>query len=190
MSEQFPTGTPLFKNNANYDVIGFYTIKYESNLDASVLSYHFNNKLLFPNGCLIETFWYEEVLEFIKNGGKVLESYSSLIYASEGYVFEKYIETFSEYRKKRGYYKIFAKLTINGLYGGFATDEVDFFSLPVFNEVKFQIILNNTNVIKWTKQGSCTIINIKKDHKSAPYFNKQNKNDSKPSPLKTYPTLL
>lgn len=175
MLEQFPIGSPLFKNNTDYNEVGFHTIKYESNLKLPILPYHFNNKLLFPNGCLTGTFWYEEIQEFVKYGGKVLETYSSLTYSTKDYVFQSYVKTFDKLKKEGDYHKIFAKLMINGLYGGFAMDDEDFFSLPVFNEIEFQTILNNTNVIKWSKQNNCIIINIKKDHKSAIYFNKQNK---------------
>jgi hypothetical protein len=59
---------------------------------------------------------------FLKNGGEIIEIYSSYIFEEENYVFKSFIDEFSNIKKKGGMYKIFGKLMINSLYGGFGMD--------------------------------------------------------------------
>jgi len=150
MLENFHNGEGRFnKISCNYDEIGFHTIKYLSDSDIPLLPYHAENKkLIFPNGIIIGTFWFEEIIEFVKNGGVVLETISSYTYEKCDPVFKDFIHYFNQFREQGGYFKIFGKLIINSLYGGFALEEDNFFTTITFSEKEFQTILEHTNVKK------------------------------------------
>lgn len=174
MLEEFHVGKPIFKNNnLNINECGFHTIMYESNLDLPILPYK-DSKLIFPNGNLIGTFWWEEIKLFLKEGGKIKKHFSSLIFNETGFVFKEYVNHFTNIKNKGEFYRIFAKLMINSLYGSFALNEEDFFTIFTFNEQEFQILLETTNVIAWFKNNSCIVMKIKKDYKSINLYKKKN----------------
>lgn len=175
MKEKFPIGDGYFsESNKNWNKIGFHTISFKSNFDIPILPYR-DKKLIFPNGTLIGTFWYEEIKMFVEEGGVVLEVFNSYLYDYEDYVFLDFVDYFNIFRDKKGYYKIFGKLMINSLYGGFAMDEDETITIITFSEEEFYLILEKTNVISWFRKNSCIIINIHKDLKSKKIFNKKEK---------------
>ena len=175
MLEKFHAGVGKFKlKNLSYNDVGFHTISYISNIDVPVLPYHSSNgKLLFPNGSIIGTFWFEEIILFVKYGGVVVEIISSFIYPKYEYTFKDYINHFNELKKRGHYFKVFAKLMINSLYGGFAMDDEDFFTIITFSDKEYYDISDNTAIISHSKINNCHIINIKKDVRSEDLYNKK-----------------
>jgi hypothetical protein len=176
MLEKYHIGRPKFDMSGDFTKIGFHTICFSSDSQIPLLPYHYNGKLFFPNGKLIGTYWYEEIIKFVEMGGKVHEVYSSVIYEGADYVFSDFVQYFNNIRVKGGYYKVFAKLMINSLYGSFAMDEEEYFTVLSFSEEEFQSILENTTVTNWCKQGNCIISQIKKDYKACAIYNKNEGN--------------
>jgi len=172
MKEKFPTGNGYFLGkNKDFNKIGFHTIVFESDIEIPVLPYR-EDKLIFPNGKMLGTYWYEEIIKFNQKGGKVLDVLNSYVYEKEEKVFEKFIDYFNIFRQKKGYHKIFGKLIINSLYGGFALDEGDTITVLTFSEDEFYTIISKTNVTSWYNINNCTILNVIKDSKSNKIFNK------------------
>lgn len=175
MEEKFPIGEGYFKKeNLNYKDIGFHCIKYKSEMDYPILPYRSEEgKLIFSNGTFTGCYWYEEIELFVKNGGELIEIYSSYIFDKEDYVFKSFIEEFSKIRKKGGMYKIFGKLIINSLYGGFAMDEKNYESFICFSDKEAEKINEKTDVIEHLKKNECHILKILKNKKSNILLNKE-----------------
>lgn len=175
MLQEFPVGDGVYYTNPHFEYykkIGFHTIEFISNMTIPVLPYK-NNKLLFPNGQMIGTYWYEEIILFVENGGIVKRIINSYIYEKKEYIFKEFIEYFNDYRLKGGFYKIFGKLIINSLYGGFALREDDYFIHFTFSELEAECIRFNFNVMSQEFIGCIYISKIIKDSKSNPIFNKK-----------------
>lgn len=121
MSEKFPFGKWEINNNvSNIEKPGFYFIEYSSNLNIPILPFHhpITGKLLFLNGENMRGgFYFEEILCFLKYGGKVNKIIYSITYENYDYVFDEYVNFFNVFREKGSEYKTFAKLMINSLYG-------------------------------------------------------------------------
>ena len=107
MLEKFPIGKPIFKEkNLDYNKIGFHTIKFKVSAYLPFLPFRLN-KLMFPNGIMIGTYWYEEIKNAIEyKKCEVLDHYSSYEYDKEEYIFKNYVEEFINLRKKGIYYII------------------------------------------------------------------------------------
>lgn len=164
-----------------YNKIGFHCIEYTSNMDIPVLPVR-SNKLTFPNGNNIGTYWYEEIKKFVDKGGVIKKIYNSCVYDEDDYIFKDFVEYFNEIRTKGGLYKKLGKNIINSLYGGFALREEDFFIHITFSEIEAESIRFNFDVIEQDKIGYCFFTKIKKDKKSNKIFNK---NENKWSNFKT-----
>jgi hypothetical protein len=132
-----------------------------------------NNKLFFSNGIMIGTYWYEEIILFVENGGIIKKIINSYVYEKSEYIFKDFIEYFNEYRKKGGFYKTFGKLIVNSLYGGFALREDDYFTHFTFSDLEAESIRFNFNVISQEYIGCIYISKILKDSKSNLIFNKK-----------------
>lgn len=175
MLEKFPIGEPYFDFKIDkIDKPGFYYIKFKSDINIPVLPYK-SKKLYFPNGELEGVYWYEEILEFIKNNGIVIKYEYAILYEKEESVFKEFVECFTKMRSMGGYYKIIGKLIINSLYGSFGMKTDENFSIITYSEKEFNDILENTNVESYSKLNNCFIIKIKKDYKSKKLYNKKNK---------------
>lgn len=174
MLEKFPIGKPIFKEkNLDYNKIGFHTIKFKVSAYLPFLPFRLN-KLMFPNGIMIGTYWYEEIKNAIEyKKCEVLDHYSSYEYDKEEYIFKNYVEEFINLRKKGIYYNYFGKNMINGLYGSFALNEEDYLTIIIYNEIEFNSVLELTDVIKWKKIGKVYIIDVIKNEKSSIYFDKR-----------------
>jgi hypothetical protein len=175
MEEKFPIGEGYFKNeNLNIKDIGFHCIKYKSEMEYPILPYRSEEgKLVFSNGVFTGCYWHEEIELFTKNGGEVIEVYSSYVFSKENYVFKSFIEEFSKIRKKGGMYKIFGKLMINSLYGGFGMDEKSYESFICFSDKEAEKINEKTDVLEHFKKNECHVFKILKNKKSSILLNKE-----------------
>lgn len=176
MLEKFHNGVGEFVLCERINKPGFYNITYESNFDfLPILPSRGNNgKLLFVNGLKTGTFWFEEIILFEQNGGKLVKINNAIIYNDFNNVFKNFVDTFSELRKFGGYYKIFGKLMINSLYGGMALKNKDSLSYITFSEKEFNNILENANVEIFYKVNSCFIIILINDYKTSHFFKNKN----------------
>lgn len=177
MLQKFPIGNGEYFSNPPinfYLNIGFHTIEYSSDIDIPVLPFK-SNKLVFPNGNLIGTYWYEEIILFVEYGGIVNKVINSYIFKEENFVFKDFVNYFNEFRKKGSFWKTFGKLIINSLYGGFALKEEDYFINITFSSIEAESIRLNFNVISQDLIGCAYISKIIKDRKSNSVFNKNSK---------------
>jgi hypothetical protein len=135
-----------------------------------------SDKLFFPTGEMIGTYWYEEIKTAVTCGAcNILEHYSSLIYEKEEHVFDGFVEDFNKIKNSGKLFKHFAKNMINGLYGSFALNDETEITILCFNEVDFNSFLTSTDVIKWIKRGDFYILTIEKNFKSKNFFDKKNR---------------
>ena len=132
MSERFPYGEyKLNLNDKNIKKPGIYWIEYESeDMDIPVLPHHRikDGKLMFTNGKFIGAFWFEEILLFLKKGGKIIKILYSITFDQYDYVFKDYVNFFTELRKKSESYNAFGKLMINSMYGRLGMRKIDSYS--------------------------------------------------------------
>lgn len=180
MTEEFPIGDCFFEINKNFKEIkifeiGFHTIKFKCNDYLPFLPYKFN-KLLFPNGEMVGVYWYEEIINAVKqNKCEILEHYSSLMYKKKDYIFKNYVEFFSKIRKKGVYYNIFGKNIVNGLYGSFALNEKEESYLIAYSKDELNTYIKSVNVKSWKMIGSFFLISVVIDDKSKKIIDKKNK---------------
>lgn len=127
---------------------GFYFIKYESNgFCYPILSYknEINSQNYFCNGISEGLFWYEEILLFINEGGKIKKIY----YAYYG---EKYICNFLPFTDLIDLYKE-TKLTknlANNLYGKLAMKDF-FYTYRLLSYEEFILETEKNKIYKWKK---------------------------------------
>lgn len=176
MMEKFPYGD-LFpkKQNLCLSDIGFHTIRFKTDDYLPFLPVR-HEKLLFPNGELIGTYWYEEIQNAINNKKcEVLEHYSSLVFENEDYLFKEFTEEFMKVREKGIYYNIFGKNTINGLYGSFALNDDNSCYIISLNESEFEAYYSKVDINSFKKVGNTYIVNIKQNAKAKKILDKHNK---------------
>lgn len=176
MYEKFPTGVPVFTvKNLNVNNIGFHTIKYKCDNLLPFLPYKYP-KLIFPNGTVLGTFWYEEIINATTYGRcEILEHHNSLIYENEAFVFKEFSENFMKIRENGPYYNIFGKNMINGLYGSFALNDENFFYVICLSTTEFDLYTETLDIKSWKKIGQYFIIAVEKNKKSAKLFDKNKK---------------
>lgn len=181
MKEKFHFGKSVYKIPKNFDEAGFYRIKYNSiNMEFPILPYHGNNgKLLFLNGINYGTFWFEEIIYFIKNGGIVLEIISALVYENYDFIFDVFVNKFTELRKKGGYYNIFGKLMVNSFYGSTGLKDEENVSYISYNVDEVENMLKNLSIIKMVNVNNVYIVIIKIDEKYQSFFGKKPESHSK-----------
>ena len=167
MLEKFPIGRPLIShNNLSYKNVGFHTIRFKCDSYLPFLPIR-KNKLFFPNGVMVGTYWYEEINNAIEKGRcEVLDHYSSYIFNSEEYVFRDYVKNFIEIRKESLYHKIFGKNMNNGLYGSFALNEDDQEYIVCFTENELEAYLRLVDVVDYRRVGAFFLIRVNKTRRS------------------------
>lgn len=116
MKQKFPTGTTQFIIPTSINKPGFYTIEYTSNMDLPILPVKYD-KLYFLNGTNIGTFWFEEILLFIRLGGIINRIINALIYDNYEYIFSEHINLLEDFKNQDALSKHVGKLLINSLYG-------------------------------------------------------------------------
>jgi hypothetical protein len=70
-------------------------------------------------------------------------------------------------------YKIFGKLIINSLYGGFGMNEKNYESFICFSEKEAEKINEKTDVLEYFIKNNCHIFKILKNKKSNEIINKE-----------------
>lgn len=173
MKEKFPIGNPIIKRSGlSVHKPGFHTIKFKCAEYLPFLPIKFS-KLLFPNGTITGTYWYEEILNaIIKGRCEILEHYSSLEFEKEDYVFHEYVEEFMSIRERGLYYNIFGKNMINGLYGSFALNDENETYVITLSESEFSTYQSKVEIISFKKIGNAYIIKISKNLKSKKILDK------------------
>lgn len=180
MMELFHVGFGEFVAPKNFQKPGFYNIDYISEHPfLPVLPSHYNQKLMFANGKNNGTFWFEEIKLFEEMGGRVLSINNALVYESFQPVFEKFVLKFNNIRQKGGYYKIFAKLMINSLYGRMGLQEKNTLQYITFSEEEFFNIYKNTTVTNFYQINECYLIVIEDDYKAKHFFKRKGNEISK-----------
>lgn len=167
MKEKFHHGNYSITSSFDISDVGFHTVTYQTDNDnIPILPLHSEKgKLLFPNGINTDTIWFEELLYFVENGGKIIKKHHSLKYSEYSEVFTNFVNYFEEIRKRGGYYKVFGKLMINSLYGSMGLKDEEYYSYITFSFNEFEYILKNLNVHKFYSLNDVYIIIIIKDYK-------------------------
>jgi hypothetical protein len=180
MLEKFPYGcTYTKKDKLSIEEIGFHTIKFKCDAYLPFLPYR-DNKLMFSNGVMIGTYWYEEILNAIKNRKcEIINHYSSITYEKEDYLFKEYVMEFMKIRDRNTYYNIFGKNMINGLYGSFALNDENEMYILTMSEDEFLFYQKEIDIISFKKIGDIYILKVIKNIKSKKYLDKKNKWDMK-----------
>lgn len=176
MLEKFPYGAIISKNkNLSLNNPGFHTIRFKCDNYLPFLPIR-NKKLIFPNGEIIGTYWYEEIANAVLKGRcKILEHYSSLEFENEDYLFKDFVNEFLELREKGIYYNILGKNIINGLYGSFALNDEPEAYIITLSDAEFSAYIKMVDVISFKKIGNAYIIKIEKNTKSKKLLDKKDK---------------
>ncbi len=175
MKEEFWFGKVKTKiNPKNIYEPGFYTVEvYSKNIEIPILPFRedTDQKLLFPNGNWIGTYWYEELILFIENGGIILKIISSLEFEKKGKPFLEFVENFQKMRKKSKFDNFFWKLFINSIYGRLGMGMIDEVTEIVNEEQYWELrkkkekkiiresIINKLILITYEKKKSTEFIN-------------------------------
>lgn len=165
MREQFPIKKGFFSFNVlDFSKPGFYDITFESKMNIPVLPFKkkIDSKLMFCNGVMRGTYWYEEILLFLDEGGSILNIHSGYIFEEQGFVFKNYVDEFSQYKKTNNVYKNFSKLYINSFYGRLGMQQKNVSSTVFFDELDFQNFLKNPDVRKFAQIGDCWVVEFDK----------------------------
>ncbi len=172
MLEKFHNGRSEMTTTKDIGFPGFHNVTYQTcGGDFPILPSHSETgKLVFANGTSTGTFWFEELVYFIENGGRVLKKHFSLVYDKFEPVFQDYSEFFDETRRMGGYYKVFAKLMVNSLYGSMALRGEEYYNYVTFSESEFERILQDLNVHSFYKLNSVYILVILRDYKFRAMF--------------------
>jgi hypothetical protein len=64
-------------------------------------------KLLFPNGVWRGVYWYEELMLFLEEGGKINKIHKIIKFEKKGKPFMEFVEYFRELRKKSEFNNVF-----------------------------------------------------------------------------------
>lgn len=177
MKQHFPIGNYTFlPNPTNFNKPGFYFIEYISKNEwLPVLPHHriSDSKLMFTNGCLKGIFWFEEILLFLNNNGKILKIEFALIFSNYDIVFNEFIDFFTNLRKKSEAYNSFSKLMINSMYGRLGMRDSDTISF-VERKEKVENINKKYDVLSIRNINEISLIEIKATEKAKKDFKKTN----------------
>lgn len=179
MMEKFPVGKAVLKkNNLNISDVGFHTIRFKCDDYLPFLPYK-KGKLIFPNGVLTGTYWFEEIQNAILyKKCEILDHFSSYVYEDQKYVFKNYVENFIDIRKKGLFYNIFGKNMNNGLYGSFGLNEdEDGDYIICHSDSEFESYQKYVDITFVKKIGVSYILQIRKNDKSRLILDKKKKWD-------------
>jgi hypothetical protein len=167
MQEKFPLNLPIWSDptfiNINKLSPGFYSIKWKSdNIRIPILPVKNEfGKLMFPNGSNSGMYWFEEIQEFLKNGGCVEKIESALIYKECDYVFDKFVKYFNKFREKGGAYKVLGKLIINSLYGKLGSGIKETQHVVVQSKEDMDKLRKKEDILSITKLNNIEIVEIR-----------------------------
>ncbi len=168
MLENYPYG--------KYDVIydqklhknSFMNISYISDINIPILPHHniYTKKLLFTNGELNGTYWYEEIELFIKEGGIITKIHYSIVFEKSDKLFLEFINNFNKLRSRGGIYKILGKNIINGLYGKLGMNIKKEKTLIAHNNIQLNNILDKYVVNSIKSLNNIYLVQINKNNKT------------------------
>ena len=171
MMEKFCYGSyKIINNPIDFSIPGFYWVKWRS-VDnyLPLLPHHSkkNNKLMFTNGVMEGCYWFEELIEFLKNG-EIIKIKSGLVFEKYDYIFNDFVEYFTQMKEKSESHKIFGKLMINSLYGRMGMSDIENYSIIIKEEdlEKYE----NLNIISLKKINKIYLITLELDNKTRNKF--------------------
>ena len=174
MEEYFPWGSyEIIYNNLDINSIGWHMVTVRSSLEIPVLPHHYNNKLFFPNGEFSGCYYYEELNLFVEMGGEILEHLWSVVFKTEKRVFAEFINDFNKIKDKGGMFKLFGKLMINSLYGGFGLNNSEYYDYLTTSFIEYESLIKNFDIISHTKINNHYMVKILKNYKSKGRFEKK-----------------
>lgn len=168
MLEKFPYGKHYIDiNTKDFTKPGIYWIEYTSiDMYRPILPHHRekDKKLLFCNGKMKGSFWYEEIQLFIENGGIVNKILYSLTFEKYEEVFNEYVDFFTNLRKKSKEYNIFGKLMINSIYGRLGMSDINEYSF-ILNKEKFESINKKIDIVSYKELNEIYLIQAEMNNK-------------------------
>jgi len=128
---------------------GFYDVDIVSNnMNIPVLPFRSEEgKLLFPNGVWRGVYWYEELMLFLEEGGKINKIHKIIKFEKKGKPFMEFVEYFRELRKKSEFNNVFWKLFINSMYGRMGMEENNV-KTEIVDQLKYKRIELKKQIIK------------------------------------------
>lgn len=173
MMEKFPYGKyNINTNSKNINLPGIYWIEYESiDMSIPVLPHHRykDGKLMFTNGKLTGAFWYEEIILFLEKGGKILKILYSITFEKYDYVFNEYVNFFTDLRNQSNSYNVFAKLMINSMYGRLGMKNLENYCF-IEDKKRLNSITNNIDIISYKEINNILLIEAEYNEKLTNYL--------------------
>jgi hypothetical protein len=128
---------------------GFYDVDIVSNdMNIPVLPFRSEEgKLLFPNGVWRGVYWYEELMLFLEEGGKIDKIHKIIKFEKKGRPFVEFVEYFRRLRKKSEFNNVFWKLFINSMYGRMGMEENNV-KTEIVDQLKYKRIELKKQIIK------------------------------------------
>lgn len=168
MMEKYPFGECTFNTNSK-DFIkpGIYWIEFESiDMYLPILPHHRikDGKLMFTNGKLTGAFWFEEIILFIKNGGKIIKILYSITFEKYDYIFNEYTDFFLKLRKKSEICNIFGKLMINSIYGRLGMRDIENYSF-IDKKENINEIAKKIDIVSFHEMNNIVMINCINNNK-------------------------
>jgi hypothetical protein len=182
MQQNFAHGSyKIITNEFDLTKPGYYAIQFSSkNMYLPVLPHHRlkNNKLMFTNGLLSGTYWFEEILKFLELGGEIIKINYGIVFEKYTPVFFDFINFFDILKKKGQVEKEFGKLIINSLYGRLGMDEYVYHSFFIKTE-EFDTYNKKFNILSRQPLNEFELIKIELNEKAINFLNlKPSKNKS------------
>lgn len=128
---------------------GFYDVDVISgNMDIPILPFrNEEGKLLFPNGMWRGVYWYEELMLFLEEGGRISKIHKVIKFEKKGKPFVEFVEYFKKLRKKSEFDNVFWKLFINSIYGRMGMEESNV-KTEIVDQLKYKRIELKKQIIK------------------------------------------
>ena len=128
---------------------GFYDVDVISdNMDIPILPFrNEEGKLLFPNGMWRGVYWYEELMLFLEEGGRISKIHKVIRFEKKGKPFVEFVEYFKKLRKKSEFDNVFWKLFINSMYGRMGMEESNV-KTEIVDQLKYKRIELKKQIIK------------------------------------------
>jgi len=119
MQQKFPLGEgKIIFENLKITEPGFYKITWSTACCIPILPVRNTaGALIFPAGSETGTYWYEEILFFLKQGGEILKIHSGLVFNQMDFVFSPFISEVNQLKESSELGNKIGKLLINSLYG-------------------------------------------------------------------------
>lgn len=169
MMEKFPFGElNILRHGKKLDInrVGFHLIEYDSNMEIPVLPHRsiYDGKLMFVNGKNRGIFWFEEIKLFLEMGGRVNNVLASYEFEEYDYIFNDFVNYFTEIRKKDDIHKTFGKLIINSLYGRLGMGDIEKESMIIENK-DYEKYTKELNILSFKEINNLMLINYELNEK-------------------------